>query len=445
MSGSAERFGMRSGAARLTHASTRAVRRIRLDSDARGLRDYTRWGHYAMTLAPVLTAWSLTNALYPYADAATLAAIVVVGALTVCFAFLTVHTAQPLLPPRSHAPAARLRRLAVAGLSGVSVAWVVVAFTGIGDAAARFGRDVTVAVPAQVIVVAGAYLCAVLAITVRVRRLWPVAAVVGVLAFVAQAGGSGTHRPGAVALVGVVVPLVLAAVVNGETWYLRVAMQLDDKRETEARLAVAEERLRFSRDLHDVVGQSLSAIAIKSEIGAELARRGDRRAAEVMSEVRALAQESLREARGVVSGYRRADLATEIVGARSLLASVGTTTTILGNPAAVPAALQDTLAWVAREAVTNVVRHASATRCAIAVGTDVRGVFLRITNDGVHVGSAENPGTGLTGLRERLAAVGGTLAADRDGAGFVLEARAPHRAGEPGGDMAGPAALTGGS
>lgn len=424
MSALTERLGVRSGAARLTHAGSRAVERMRLDSDSRGLRVYTRWGHYLMALAPALTAWSLTTALDPYADDVTLTAIAVVGVLTVAFSLLTVRTAHGLLTP-GRAPAPWLRRLAVAGFCAAAAGWGVIGLTGIADAGTRMARDAAVAVSAQVVVMAGSYLCAVLGITVRVRRLWPVAAVVGVLAYVAQAGEIGTHDARVVAVVGAAMTLAVAAFINGEMWYLRVAIQLDDKRATEARLAVAEERLRFSRDLHDVVGQSLSAIAIKAEIGAELARRGDARAAEVMAEVRALAQDSLREARGVVSGYRRADLATEIVGARSLLASAGTTTTILGNPAAVPGSLQDAFAWVVREAVTNVVRHSNATRCAIAVGADEAGAFLRVTNDGAPVPSAGVPGTGLTGLRERLAPVGGALAAGRDGEGFVLEARAP--------------------
>src|SRR5690606_9016579 len=104
-------------------------------------------------------------------------------------------------------------------------------------------------------------------------------------------------------------------------WMLGVVWEQERTRTVHARLAVAEERLRFSRDLHDVVGRTLSAIAVKSELAAELARRGQEGAVDQMLEVRELAQDSLKEARSVVAGYRTADLAAELEGDRLLLRS----------------------------------------------------------------------------------------------------------------------------
>ena len=99
---------------------------------------------------------------------------------------------------------------------------------------------------------------------------------------------------------------------RGSAWTLRIMSELDRSRTAHARLAVAEERLRFARDLHDVLGRNLSLIAVQSELAAELARRGDQDAAGQMLEVRQVAHESLREMRAVVSGYRTADLGVHV-------------------------------------------------------------------------------------------------------------------------------------
>src|SRR5580693_9670030 len=95
---------------------------------------------------------------------------------------------------------------------------------------------------------------------------------------------------------------------RASAWTLRIMSELDRSRTAHARLAVAEERLRFARDLHDVLGRNLSLIAVQSELAAELARRGDQDAAGQMLQVRQVAHDSLREMRAVVSGYRTADL-----------------------------------------------------------------------------------------------------------------------------------------
>jgi two-component system sensor histidine kinase DesK len=193
-------------------------------------------------------------------------------------------------------------------------------------------------------------------------------------------------------------------------WILRVVGDLAEAQQTRAALAVAEERLRFSRDLHDVLGSQLSAIAVKSELVAELARRGLPGAVEQAGEVRQLAHGALREVREVVSGYRRADLRTELEGSAALLRAAGVECrpTSEGVPLDRPA--QEALAWVVREAATNVLRHSEATRCDVVLRADARRAVLTVTNDGVReVSEMENGGNGLAGLRERLAARGGSL------------------------------------
>ena len=106
-------------------------------------------------------------------------------------------------------------------------------------------------------------------------------------------------------------------------WLYGIVRELDEANDAQARLAVAEERLRFSRDVHDILGRRLSTIAVQAELAATLSARGDERAAERMLEVRGVAHEALREARELARGYRPTDLHKELEGARSLLRSAG--------------------------------------------------------------------------------------------------------------------------
>ncbi|SHN47988.1 sensor histidine kinase [Cryptosporangium aurantiacum] len=191
-------------------------------------------------------------------------------------------------------------------------------------------------------------------------------------------------------------------------WILRVIGDLAEAQQTRAALAVAEERLRFSRDLHDVLGSQLSAIAVKSELVAELARRGLPSVVDQAGEVRQLAHGALREVREVVSGYRRADLATELAGSASLLRAAGVECEPTSDGVPLDRAAQEALAWVVREAATNVLRHSEATRCDVVLRADARRAVLTVTNDGARAAESTD-GNGLAGLRERLAARGGSL------------------------------------
>ncbi|WP_329344258.1 histidine kinase [Streptomyces sp. NBC_00663] len=193
-------------------------------------------------------------------------------------------------------------------------------------------------------------------------------------------------------------------------WLLNAVYELDEARETRARLAVAEERLRFGRDLHDVMGRNLAVIALKSELAVQLTRRGRPEAEEQMIEVQRIAQESQREVREVVRGYREADLGVELAGAQGVLEAAGISCTVSGEVAGLPLDVQSALGWVVREATTNVLRHGDAKRCTVAVQRSGEGVVLTVENDGA-AGPSGPGGSGLAGLRERLAAVDGTLEA----------------------------------
>ncbi|GAA1244447.1 histidine kinase [Kitasatospora nipponensis] len=242
------------------------------------------------------------------------------------------------------------------------------------------------------------------------------------------------------AAVGVLIGGVLgmtgsAASSRCSAWMVGTTYELDAARETQSRLAVAEERLRFSRDLHDVLGRNLTTMALKSELAVQLARRGRPEAADQMVEVQRIAQESQREVREVVRGYRTADLHGEVIGARSVLRAAGISCTVdLGpDPAALAPLAQSVLGWVVREAATNVLRHSEAHEVAVRLHSGPRQAVLELENDGVtepvpRTGEGARPdtGSGLAGLRERLGAHGGELTVERPAPGrFLLRATLP--------------------
>jgi two-component system sensor histidine kinase DesK len=222
----------------------------------------------------------------------------------------------------------------------------------------------------------------------------------------------------------------LAVAFRFSVWVLDLVREMERTRGVQLQLAVAEERLRFSRDLHDVMGRNLSAIAVKSQLAGELVRRGRPEAAEEVAGVSRLAEESLREVREVVRGHRSTDLTGELAGARSVLRAAGVTCTVHGEDAGatLPREGQTAFGWVVREAVTNVLRHSQATSCTITLDVTGGKAELEVVNDGVPAGTHRpdgRPGTGLTGLGERLTAAGGSLETRLVGDSFVLSASLP--------------------
>lgn len=212
-------------------------------------------------------------------------------------------------------------------------------------------------------------------------------------------------------------------------WIYDLVEELRRRRQDTAALAVAEERLRFSRDLHDVVGRHLSAIAVTADLAATLSRHGDQRAPEQMDQVRTLAQDGLSEMRALVRGYREMDLTTEIAGSRSLLQAAGIEVTDQLHEAHIPEQSREVAAWVLREGVTNILRHSSAARVLLQTTPGT----LELRNDGVPQGwdgddGHEGEGAGLTGLRERLERIGGALTPRTKPGQFSLLARFPEHA-----------------
>lgn len=221
---------------------------------------------------------------------------------------------------------------------------------------------------------------------------------------------------------------LVAVTVRLSAWSLGVMLKLRDAQDVETRLAVAEERLRFGRDMHDVLGRNLAVIALKSELAVELAQRGKPAAVDQMIEVQRIARLSQQEVREVVRGYREADLRTELLGAQGVLGAAGIECTVHGDGGTLPAPVRSALGWAVREGATNVLRHGDPRWCVIRVGPAGDGVRLVVENDGAPTDTAavSGGGSGLDGLRERLDAVGGRLEAGPVGDGlFRLTATVP--------------------
>ncbi len=181
-----------------------------------------------------------------------------------------------------------------------------------------------------------------------------------------------------------------------------------------ARLAVIEERERLSRDLHDLLGQTLSMITLKSELAGCLIKEDPERCAQELAEIECVSRKTLREVREAVAGYRQPTLSSELEGARQLLSAAGIDAQIESIQEVLPPAFDAALAWTVREGVTNVIRHSRARQCRIHVTKKNGTVVAEVLNDGgqrEQVESTARPGLGLAGLRERVSALGGRMEA----------------------------------
>ncbi|MCA6094795.1 sensor histidine kinase [Streptomyces sp. SCA3-4] len=253
----------------------------------------------------------------------------------------------------------------------------------------------------------------------------------GITVGVILSAQSGTENVLAIAWGTSLSGLVASAILNlSET-----VAQLRATREQLAHAAVERERLRFSRDLHDLLGHTMSVVVVKAEAVRRLAPRNLDAAMGQAADIEAVGRQALTEIREAVTGYREGSLVTELDRARSLLDASGITADIRQSGPPLPPQTAALLGWVVREGVTNVVRHSGAGKCAIEVRGEPDRVHLEISDDGRGVGSdAETapgtaPGTGgngLKGLTERLAAAGGSLTSGPDGRrGFRLVAELP--------------------
>ena len=391
-------------------------------ADMRTVDLATRWPLYVVSASePLVMLQMVVGQPELPAWAAPVLLLLALSHTVACVALLHAGIAHFLGGPR---PSARLVGVAVA-LTAAGVAASVAAFAPIGGA--EFGSS---GAWAALLFCAG-FMGGVTPLLPVVRLL----ALAGLTAAVAGVLLIAVGLPGRLWTINFLVVLGTVPLVYRPTvWILGALWEMDRARHVQARLGVAEERLRFARDLHDVLGRNLALIAVNSELAAQLLRRGKDGAVERMLEVHQIAQDSMREVREVVAGCRTADLDSELAGARSVLRSAGIGTRVIGAGADLPAAAQAALGWVVREATTNIIRHSEATTvtidlCVVHDAGTGSAALLRIENDGAHppgVGGGTGGGSGLAGLRERLAALGGDLCANAPSGGrFLVLARLP--------------------
>jgi two-component system sensor histidine kinase DesK len=192
------------------------------------------------------------------------------------------------------------------------------------------------------------------------------------------------------------------------------------------RLAQVAERERIGRDLHDLLGHSLSVIALKAELATKLFARDPAASAREIADVERIARESLGQVRRAVAGMRALGLRAELANARLALAAVEVDFDYRAAELDLHPELETTLALALREAATNVIRHAGARRCHAELAREESHVTLNVRDDGN--GGVRQPGNGLKGMRERIEALGGTLDIESaSGQGTRLSMRVPYR------------------
>nr|WP_255951638.1 histidine kinase [Streptomyces sp. ODS25] len=238
--------------------------------------------------------------------------------------------------------------------------------------------------------------------------------------------------------------------------------ELRATREELARTAVERERLRFSRDLHDLLGHTLSVIVVKSEAARRIASRNLDAALGQLADIESVGRQALTEIREAVTGYREGSLSTELDRACSALRAADIEPAVHRSGPPLTAQYEALLGWVVREAVTNAVRYSAADRCVITVTGDTERVRLQIADNGKGAGGGGDGaghggesaggdngggvvgaavraigGTGLKGLTERLAAAGGSLVAGPAAAGgFLVTAELPVESADGAADTA---------
>ncbi|WP_431879847.1 sensor histidine kinase [Micromonospora marina] len=251
-------------------------------------------------------------------------------------------------------------------------------------------------------------------------------AAAGVLAVSAAVTALTGGSPSRAVLVTGVVGAGIAALTWVQVWFWDLLVEARQGQAAQARLAGAEERLRFARDVHDLLGHDLTVIALKAELAERLAPRDAGRAAREAAEARRLAGSALTRVRAVVHGYRAVDLAEQAAAVGEVLRSSGVRTTVVPPAGEVPGPVAADLAAVLREAGTNVLRHSRAGWCRIEIIREDGVVTVTVRNDGVRDDGGPDPlSGGLRGLADRLAPAGGRVRAHVADGVFSLVATVP--------------------
>lgn len=218
--------------------------------------------------------------------------------------------------------------------------------------------------------------------------------------------------------------LIIGLIINAEHMSEEKDAELQLSHEEVRRLAATAERERIGRDLHDLLGHTLSLITLKLELSRKLFDRDSEAARRELEEAEKVARHALAEVRSAVSGIRTTDLAAELASARLLLGSSGAHLEYGELPTDLPGNVEHGLSLIVREAATNIARHADASSAKIEFVREHASVRMLVSDNGR--GGIDTAGNGLSGMRERVRAFGGTLAIDSPrGHGTKLQIVAP--------------------
>ncbi|MFU8946458.1 sensor histidine kinase [Mycetocola zhadangensis] len=226
--------------------------------------------------------------------------------------------------------------------------------------------------------------------------------------------------------------LCLPFMVLSSLWWWEIVVTLDRHRSVAADLAVAQERLRFASDLHDIQGHHLQVIALKSELAERMLAIDPEAAREHVHETRLIAKQALEETRSLVAGLREVDLAAELENAREVLTAAGAECELHLGAMPTDAEVRRVLALVVREATTNILRHSSATSASIRLRSTPAGSTLEIENNASNSradAAAQVDSSGLVGLRDRVSALDGTLGTAVNADRFSLRLFVPAKVG----------------
>jgi two-component system, NarL family, sensor histidine kinase DesK len=360
-----------------------------------------RWRRYGWALAaiwliylaqPAGLLWHDPDLVRRYAGLATLLAFGLVFALTFS------------LSQRLRMRGERMPPAAQAGFAGAAAALAALAYLTVGQSATSLFI----------------YLAVMVVFLFRSRVGWTMVAVI----LAASLAIPGLIPGWQVSLPTTFQIFVAALAMWGVAQLIQRNAQLAAAREEIARLVRAEERNRFARDLHDILGHSLTVVAVKAELAGRLARTSPERAEAEIADVETIAREALADVRRAAAGYREVTLAGELASAQTALTAAGIEADLPVCPAQAAHEQQEIFGWAIREGVTNVVRHSGASRCSILLTSHQ----VEIADDGTGPACPGGPGGGhgLAGLRERAAAVGGSVSVGRSAAGgFALRVSVP--------------------
>ncbi|MEU6076615.1 histidine kinase [Micromonospora sp. NPDC047074] len=219
-------------------------------------------------------------------------------------------------------------------------------------------------------------------------------------------------------------------VVYGLSRLTALVVEVQESRAEIARMAVLRERLRFARDLHDLLGYSLSAISLKIELVHRLMEKSPQEASDQLLEILEISRVALSDARTVASGYRELSLEEECRSAVSVLSAADIQVQLDSDHLDLPVQVSTVLATVLREGVTNILRHSKAKRCEITIRQTQDHAWIEIVNDDLAVRARNEPSSGRNGLRNlsvRAREIGGAVTVEQQPELFRLRAEVPLR------------------